>query len=574
MEHKRFFDIFLGVIALLLLLFPCIIISFLVLITSKGPILHWSKRKGINNIDFMMPKFRSMIFEAPIASSEGINQKKYLTPIGNFIRKYSLDEFPQLLSILKGDMSFVGPRPALWSQHNLILFRKEFGVNNVLPGVTGLAQISGRNEMTVENKVYYDSEYIKNQSIWLDIKIIFLTLIKSNSNTKKNQKNFSSWPSYTEEEAIAVREVISSSKLNDGIGMNNINFEKDFSSIYSVKYASTVSSGSSALELALRAIGLEAHDEIIVSPRSFVVSASAAVNIGSIPIFADVDIDSGNISAKTISKCISKNTKALICVHLAGNPCEMDEILRIAKKHNLFVIEDCAQAIGATYKGKSVGTFGDIGVWSFCNDKILSTGEGGMVATNNEDLFKKMVAYKNHGRDRSPPNISNSFQWVCHDFGTNLRMTEMQAAIGIIQLRKINARVKVRALYASIIYRAFEEHPEVFRMPKIFEHSKNAWYRIIIYIRPEGIKNGFSLVDIIDYLNSNKITVNSGSCPEIYLEDCFQKSSFSVNERLPNAKTLGETAFSISINSNLPIEIINQFAGSVNTLGSKIKNGA
>ena len=226
------------------------------------------------------------------------------------------------------------------------------------------------------------------------------------------------------------------------------------------------------------------------------------------------------------------------------------------------------------YKGKSVGGIGDIGVWSFCNDKIISTGEGGMVTTNNEVFFNKMVAYKNHGRDRKPPNIGNSFQWECAAFGTNLRMTEMQAAIGIIQLRKINVRNVVRTKYASIIYQAFEEHPEVFRLPKLLDSCHSAWYRVVVYIRPEGIKDGFLRENIIDKLKTKKINVNSGSCPEIYLENCFQKSFFSVGERLPIARKIGETSLSICINSNIPIEIINQFASLVVTVGSDIKKVA
>lgn len=571
MPIKRLFDIFGGVILTIILFGPICIVALLIKLTSKGPILHWSERKGINDVDFLMPKFRSMVFDSPIASSEGIDQNNYMTPIGLFIRKYSIDELPQLFSILKGDISFVGPRPALNTQYNLILFRKDVGINLIVPGLTGLAQTNGRNSMTVEDKVYYDLEYIKNQTLWFDIKIMFRTLYKIQRVQKHTENDFISWPSYTPEEAEAVKDVILSYKINENIGEKNGEFERIFSSTFGIKYSATASSGSVALELALRACGVKAGDEVIVSPRSFFASASCVVNIGATPVFVDVDIESGNITSATISDSISSRSKAIICVHLGGEPCDLDSIMTLARKHDLFVIEDCAQALGAMYKGKSVGSFGDIGVWSFCNDKILSTGEGGMLTTNNEVYINKINTYKNHGRDNKDSVISNNFVWGSSSFGSNFRMTEMQAAIGIIQLSKIHIRNKIREKYAGIICQAFKDNSEVFRVPRPSEFGVNVWYRIYVFIKPEGLKDGYTRDMIIDRINLNGVKSNSGSCPEIYLEECFVNSRFAMSARLPIAKKLGETSIAIAINPNIPIEIIYKFASLINIVATEAR---
>ncbi|MFA0697837.1 DegT/DnrJ/EryC1/StrS family aminotransferase, partial [Vibrio sp. 10N.222.49.C9] len=178
-------------------------------------------------------------------------------------------------------------------------------------------------------------------------------------------------------------------------------------------------------------------DEVITTPRTFLASASSIVTSGASPVFADEDLNSQNITAQSIEAVLTPNTKAVIVVHLAGMPAEMDDIMALSKKHGFYVIEDCAQAHGAKYKGKSVGTIGHIGAWSFCQDKIMTTGgEGGMVTTNDKALWSKMWSYKDHGKSfdaiynrEHPPG----FRWLHESFGTNWRMTEMQAVIGRIQ---------------------------------------------------------------------------------------------------------------------------------------------
>ena len=176
---KRIFDIVLALLAFGLLIVPALIVGLLVKLTSKGPMLYWSDRVGINNSIFKMPKFRSMKIDTPAVATHLLQDpKSVLTPIGNFLRKSSLDELPQLWCILKGDMSFVGPRPALFNQDDLIELRTQKGVDKLIPGLTGWAQVNGRDELPIPEKVALDSEYILKRSFWFDIYIIWLTFLK------------------------------------------------------------------------------------------------------------------------------------------------------------------------------------------------------------------------------------------------------------------------------------------------------------------------------------------------------------------------------------------------------------
>ncbi|MEI2635687.1 MAG: sugar transferase [Methylotenera sp.] len=176
---KRPFDLCLALIALLFLVVPLLLVAFVVRITSSGPILYWSDRIGRNNKIFKMPKFRTMRLDTPAVATHLLSDpEQFLTPVGSFLRKSSLDELPQLWSIIKGDMSFVGPRPALFNQDDLIDLRTQYGVDKLVPGLTGWAQINGRDELPIPEKVKLDVEYMKNQSICLDMKILFLTFVK------------------------------------------------------------------------------------------------------------------------------------------------------------------------------------------------------------------------------------------------------------------------------------------------------------------------------------------------------------------------------------------------------------
>ena len=252
---------------------------------------------------------------------------------------------------------------------------------------------------------------------------------------------FSPWPSYTEEEANAVTDVLLSNKVNYWTGQECREFEKEFATFADSEYAIALANGTVGLDLILKGLGIGAGDEVIVTSRTFLASVSSIALAGAVPVFADVDADSQNVTAESIAAAVTEKTRAVLCVHLAGWPCDMDPIMDLATKHNLFVIEDCAQAHGARYKGRSVGSIGHAGAWSFCQDKIMTTGgEGGMVTCNDKALWSRMWSFKDHGKSWSaiyekdhPPG----FRWLHESFGTNWRMTEMQGAIGRIQLARM-----------------------------------------------------------------------------------------------------------------------------------------
>ncbi len=370
-------------------------------------------------------------------------------------------------------------------------------------------------------------------------------------------KKLNNWPQFTKEEAEIVKKVVLSNKVNYWTGNKCRTFEEEFSNWTNAKFSIALANGTVALDLALIAIGIKENDEVIVTPRSFIASASSVVNIGGVPIFSEVDKCTGNITAEHIEKKITKKTKAIICVHLGGLPCEMDEIMKLAKKHGLYVIEDCAQAHGANYKGKSIGTIGDIGAWSFCQDKIMTTGgEGGMVTTNSKELWKKMWSYKDHGKNLesvSKPSKNLGFKWVHDSFGTNWRMTEMQAAIGLIQLKKMERWNNLRNRNAGSIINTLSEFPELIEVPQAPSYVQHAFYRVYANIKLNNLKKPWTRERIVQEINIKGVPCFTGSCPEIYMEKSFRSSRFSPKERLVNAKLLGESSIAFLCHPTLSL---------------------
>lgn len=365
---------------------------------------------------------------------------------------------------------------------------------------------------------------------------------------------FSPWPSFTQEESDAVSRVILSNKVNYWTGTEVRNFEREFASWVSCDHAIALANGTLALDAALKAIGVKEGDEIITTPRTFLASASSIVIAGATPVFADVDLNSQNITTESIQSALTPKTKAIIVVHLAGMPAEMDPIMALAKEHNLFVIEDCAQAHGARYKGRSVGTIGHVGAWSFCQDKIISTGgEGGMVTTNDEQLWSKMWSYKDHGKSfdaiynrEHPPG----FRWLHDSFGTNWRMTEMQAAIGRIQLNRMNHWSKRRQENAKAIDEA-ASYFNLVRTVKVPQYMQHAEYKHYLFIRPEFLKKGWSRDQIVNEIVKLGVPAYQGSCSEVYLEKAFDNTPWRPTERLKNAVELGQTSLMLLVHPTL-----------------------
>lgn len=365
---------------------------------------------------------------------------------------------------------------------------------------------------------------------------------------------FSPWPSFTEEEASAVHQVVLSNKVNYWTGQECREFEKEFAAWAGTRYAIALANGTLALDVALKALGVGPGDEVIVTPRTFLASASTVVTAGATPVFADVDLNSQNITAETIKAVLSPKTKAIIVVHLAGMPADMDPIMQLAAEHQLFVIEDCAQAHGARYKGRSVGSIGHVGAWSFCQDKIMTTGgEGGMVTCNDEQLWSTMWSYKDHGKSyeavyqrQHPPG----FRWVHDSFGTNWRMLEMQAVIGRIQLRRMAQWTEQRRQHAAMLDEAVADLPLV-RPVQVPEDCIHAEYKHYFFINAEYLKADWSRDRIIEEINARGVPCYQGSCSEVYLEKAFDNTPWRPAQRLPNAKLLGETSLMMLVHPTL-----------------------
>jgi dTDP-4-amino-4,6-dideoxygalactose transaminase len=396
---------------------------------------------------------------------------------------------------------------------------------------------------------------------------------------------FSPWPSFTEEEANAVYRVVLSNKVNYWTGTECREFEKEFAAWAGTRYAVALSNGTLALDVALKALGIGPGHEVVVTPRTFIASVSCVVNAGAVPVFADIEADSGNISARTIAAVVTPRTKAVICVHLGGWPCDMDPIMELAKQHGLFVIEDCAQAHGALYKGRSVGSIGHVGAWSFCQDKIMTTGgEGGMVTCNDEALWRAMWSYKDHGKSYAavyerehPPG----FRWLHENFGTNCRMLEMQAAIGRIQLKRMKDWTAARTANALAIREAmlpFAGEGGVVRVPEVRcascpslraaeggvaiqdrgstrcvrdDGCTHAYYKFYAYVRPENLAPDWPHDRIIHEINARGVPCYGGSCSEVYLEKAFDNTGWRPAQRLPVAKELGETSIMFLVHPTL-----------------------
>lgn len=365
---------------------------------------------------------------------------------------------------------------------------------------------------------------------------------------------FSPWPSFTVEEADAVRDVILSNKVNYWTGQEGREFEKEFAAWADTAYAIALANGTVALDLALQALGVGAGDEVIVTPRTFLASVSSIVNAGAVPVFAEVDPDSQNFTADTIQAVITPRTRAVICVHLAGWPCDMDPIMSLASQHDLKVIEDCAQAHGALYKGRPVGSIGHVGAWSFCQDKIMTTGgEGGMVTTNDRSLWLKMWSFKDHGKSweaiyerEHPPG----FRWLHESFGTNWRMLEVQAVIGRIQLRRMTEWHASRLNHAERIWSCARELKGL-RVPVVPENCSHAAYKCYVFVEPALLKADWSRDRILSEIAALGVPCFSGSCSEVYLEKAFDDTGWRPEDRLTVAKNLGETSLMFLVHPTL-----------------------
>jgi hypothetical protein len=369
------------------------------------------------------------------------------------------------------------------------------------------------------------------------------------------------WPTFESDEVRAVSEVLRSGRVNYWTGTEGKNFEREYAAALGAPNAIALANGTVALELAMVMLGIGPGDEVVTTPRTFIASAGCAVIRGARPVFADVDRDSQNITAESIERVLSPRTRAIIAVHLAGWPCDMEAINGLARDRKLAVIEDCAQAAGATLDGRPVGTFGVFGAFSFCQDKIITTGgEGGLLVTPNESLWSRAWSFKDHGKSHEqvmradhPPG----FRWVHESFGTNWRMTEMQAAIGRLQLRKLGDWVSRRRANAARLAAGFASMAAL-RVPVPPPNVGHAYYKFYAFLDLTRLANGWTRERIISEVVSRGIPCYTGSCSEVYLERAFDGTDLRPRKRLAVARELGDTSLMFLVHPTLGPEHIDR----------------
>ena len=383
---------------------------------------------------------------------------------------------------------------------------------------------------------------------------------------------YSAWPVFEQDEISAVLNVLKSGKVNQWTGTEVNSFEKEFAQYLGVGHAIALANGSVALDVALSVLGIGPGDEVIVTPRSFMASAGCIVLRGATPIFVDVDPDSQNITVEAVEGAVTPKTKAVIAVHLAGWPCEMEALKTLCSRQGLYLVEDCAQAHGAKIGGKPAGSFGDFAAFSFCQDKIMTTGgEGGMLVTDNEELWKRAWSFKDHGKDYDAvfhDEHPDGFRWQVKSFGSNYRMTEMQAAIGRVQLKKLDAWVEIRRRLASILTEGFKQF-EALRVTCPPEQVRHSYYKYYVFVKPDRLRKGWSRDRVLMALLEKGIPCGTGVCPEIYLEKAFDLCEWRTGRegrrRLEVARQLGETSLMFLVHPTLEDEnmhfLVEQMAG-------------
>lgn len=374
------------------------------------------------------------------------------------------------------------------------------------------------------------------------------------------------WPHFEKDEIDAACAVLKSGKVNYWTGNEVKKFEREFAQFLGAKYTIAVANGSLALELALTILDIGQGDEVIVPNRTFIASASCCVMRGAVPVFADIDRESQNITLASIKKTFSPKTKAIICVHLAGGACEMEEIISFARENDLYIIEDCAQSLGGKYKARMLGTFGDIAAFSFCQDKIMTTGgEGGMVVTNNKEWYKKAWSYKDHGKDFDFYMNGKKTKSYYTSLGSNWRMTAIQAAIGRKALKKVPKWIRKRRKYAKMLNDGLKDVPGI-RLTIPPEHIEHIYYKYYMFIKPEDLKKNWDRDKIMQAISAEGIYCQSGIPGRIGEESCWTKTKLTgtreiqdlmLKEHLPVDYELSKTALMFQVHPTLDEQAIN-----------------
>jgi len=590
---KKLFDRTSGILLLVLASPIFLFAAILIKLCSRGPILFTQERIGHGGRPFRIFKFRTMHVRRPGDSDSTVTTRSDSRIFfgGGFLRKWKIDELPQLLNVVNGTMSLVGPRPTTANDYERMTNQQRQRWH-VKPGITGLAQINGDAGISWPRRIEYDLAYIDDCSLWRDMCILGKTaclVLTGRANVTPEMDDewsepaspstprFAMWPFFDDQQIAAVTRVLESGQVNYWTGDKGRRFEEEFAAFTSCRHAIALANGTVALETALFALGIGPGDEVIVPSRTFIATASCVVNRGARPVFADVDHTTQGLCKETIESALTPRTKAIIVVHLGGWPCDMAPIVDFAERHGLAVIEDCAQAHGAEYGGRPVGSIGDIGTYSFCQDKNLSTGgEGGMLVTNNTDLWDRAWRYKDHGKtpdafyQRQTP--STQFRWLHESAGTNLRMTEMQSAIGRVALQQLPGWVENRRENASRLNEACAEFA-CLRTPLPPDDVRPAYYRFYTFVRPQLLASGWSRDRILHELRENGIPCFSGSCSEIYLEEAIPHD-WRPRKRLPVARDLGETSLAFLVHPTLTDNHMQRMVSAINQIMAQASESA
>lgn len=585
---KRIFDFVVAALLLIIATPLLVVVSLCVLATMGRPIIFRQVRPGKDEKLFSLYKFRTMRHECD-STGATLTDAARLTPFGKLLRETSIDELPELINVLRGDMSLVGPRPLL-PQYLDRYTPQQRRRHLVRPGLTGLAQVSGRNAIAWDRKLSLDLEYVENISFQRDVSILLQTICavltrqgitsqgeattseflgptvsshetEASKSSRQSQDWAERWPDYDFEVLAEVAKVLESGKVNYWTGQQGRLFEQEYAKHLGVAHAVSVANGTVALELALAALGIGPGDEVVVPSRTFIATASAVVACGATPIVADIDAESQNLNVSTINRAISKKTRAIIAVHLGGWPCDMGPIMELANALGIWVIEDCAQAHGGAYYGRPVGSLGHISAFSFCQDKIISTGgEGGLVATNDPDLWAKVWSRKDHGKNYNQATASGaagSFRFLHDEFGTNARMTEMQAAIGRVQLRRLADWHHRRTSNARSLVRQLSGTPGL-SFPTCPAHFRHAYYRLYGFLDTDRLAPGWTRDRVLAELTGLGVPVGCGSCGEIYRERAF--TTLGLEAHCPIGRRLHSTSLAFCVHPTLSGSSIDRIA--------------
>jgi hypothetical protein len=364
------------------------------------------------------------------------------------------------------------------------------------------------------------------------------------------------WPSPSEAQIAAVERVLRSGQINYWTGDEGRSLEREYAAQLGVSHVVATANGTLALELALRAFGIGPGDEVIVPARSFIASASCVVAVGATPVIADIDPDSSNLTAETVAAVVTQRTAAVIAVHLGGWPVDMEPIMALAAEHGFKVVEDCAQAHGATYRGRPVGSLGDAAAFSFCQDKIITAGEGGLLALNDDAAHARAWEYKDHGKSLTKLNdpefmgVHTGFKWIHDSFGSNFRMPELEAAMVRVGLRELPAAHAQRTRLAVRLASGLADVRGL-RVPMPPAHSEHAFYRLYGFVEPSELEPGWDRDRILFAVAAEGVPIQYGSCAELYREEAFVNARLGPAERLPGAARTHDTSLAFFVHPTL-----------------------